>query len=202
MFWSFSFAPCFQRTHRCKKYTGFSQCLNVKIPFGPSSLERASHFSNRLTYIIAIHLRFLDFKIDVCCLNAVQLSSVSFRPSADYVVCLLCSIGDAVALILCPRGTADMDESKLLTWCCLLCSPIKDGAALLFHNLPSNMLQVYSDTRHLCFTLHVDPCFPFRELICVKVTKQPFMTLPINFTMNLIWKTLKVAHTIVESNFF
>lgn len=124
MFWSFSFAPCFQRTHRCKKYTGFSQCLNVKIPFGPSSLERASHFSNRLTYIIAIHLRFLDFKIDVCCLNAVQLSSVSFRPSADYVVCLLCSIGDAVALILCPRGTADMDESKLLTWCCLLCSPI------------------------------------------------------------------------------
>lgn len=56
--------------------------------------------------------------------------------------CLHCFIRDAVALILCPQGTADMDKCKLLTWCCLLCSLIKDGVALLSHNLPPNMLTV------------------------------------------------------------
>ena len=71
--------------------------------------------------------------------------------------CLLGSIRDAVALILCPQGTADMDESKLLTWCCLLCSLIKDGVALLFHNLPPNMLQVCATEAPSLsvFTLHV-----------------------------------------------
>lgn len=67
---------------------------------------------------------------------------LSLLQAQHRLCCLLCSIRDAVALILCPQGTADMDVCKLLTWCCLLCSLIKDGAALLFHNLPSNMLQV------------------------------------------------------------
>lgn len=67
---------------------------------------------------------------------------VSLLQARHRLCCLLGSIRDAVALILRPQGTADMDVCKLLTWCCLLCSLIKDGAALLFHNLPSNMLQV------------------------------------------------------------
>lgn len=68
------------------------------------------------------------------------MQAASSDPSADCAA----SVRDAVALILCPKGTDDMDECKLLTWCCLLCSLIKVSVALLPHNLPPNMLQVFA----------------------------------------------------------
>lgn len=68
------------------------------------------------------------------------VQAASSDPSADCAA----SVRDAVALILCPKGTDDMDECKLLTWCCLLCSLIKVSVALLPHNLPPNMLQVFA----------------------------------------------------------
>lgn len=94
------------------------------------------------------------------CLSAAEL--LRLLQAQHRLRCLLCSIRNAVALILCPQGTADMDVCKLLTWCCLLCSLIKDCAALLFHNLPSNMLQV-SDLKPPSFSVshfrltHVSP---------------------------------------------
>lgn len=78
-------------------------------------------------------------------LRGIERSTTRLSPllhARRRLCCLRGSIGDAVALILCPQGTADMDKCKLLTWCCLLCSLIKDGVALLSHNLPPNMLKV------------------------------------------------------------
>uniref|UniRef100_A0A3B4V752 Uncharacterized protein n=1 Tax=Seriola dumerili TaxID=41447 RepID=A0A3B4V752_SERDU len=55
-----------------------------------------------------------------------------------------------------------MDECKLLTWCRLLCSLIKDDAAPpvsqpAFKYAPS---LCHRDSLPLCFTLHVNLCFP------------------------------------------
>lgn len=52
-----------------------------------------------------------------------------------------------------------MDECKLLTWCCLLCSLIKVSVALLPHNLPPNMLPV-SATETPPFRFHAS-CLPY-----------------------------------------
>lgn len=87
-------------------------------------------------------------------------------PSSDPSADCAASVIDAVALILCPRGTDDMDECKLLTWCCLLCSLIKVSVALLPHNLPPNMLPVSAtETPSLPFSHFVFTVFPPQWLL-------------------------------------
>lgn len=75
-----------------------------------------------------------------------------------------------------PMGTADMDKCKLLTWCCLLCSLIKDSVALLSHNLPPNMLKVSATETPFLFSRLMLSVFPHTELMHVMITKQLFMT--------------------------
>lgn len=91
---------------------------------------------------------------------SVTLRSL-FLQAQHSLRCLRGSIRDAVALILCPQGTADMDKCKLLTWCCLLCCLIKGCVALLSHNLPPNMLSVSAtETSSLFFVFHVNRVYP------------------------------------------
>lgn len=108
--------------------------IKVRKKNRPKQLYVLSHLNYLLSYII-----YRCFEV---CVFLSAYRTALLLQARHCLRCLLGSIRNAVALILCPQGTADMDVCKLLTWCCLPCTLIKDCAALLFHNLPSNMLGV------------------------------------------------------------
>lgn len=124
----------------------------------PSVENKAISTSSLLRFnVFKRHIRRM-----VMCAETGGVQAASSDPSADCAA----SVRDAVALILCPRGTDDMDECKLLTWCCLLCSLIKVSVALLPHNLPPNMLPVSAtETAPLRFHASCLPYFPLQWLL-------------------------------------
>lgn len=124
-------------------------------------------------------LYFIVFKRHIRRVAHVQrdcMQAASSHHSADCGA----SVREAVASILCPQGTDDMDECKLLTWCCLLCSLIKVSMALLPHNLPPNMLPVSGTEIHplFVFMLCVYRISPRSGGWYVR-TKPLFLTLPV-----------------------